>query len=166
MHKAGPFVTQSYLCRLMSIALIHNGCTVQPMQSCIEPRLCICNTELLRVDWCEHRASPRLQHSAALEQSVPGLEAPLVAPAPSASAPCVCTLSLPSRPSADNLPQTSTGRRAILRSLTWLDHAQSADNSSDGGSRGCAKMATALGFALRPVPMPPWPAQPLCTSAA
>ena len=55
---------------------------------------------------------------------------------------------------------------AGLNSLAWFDHVQSADNLSDGGSRGCSKMATALGFTLRPVPMPPWPTHPLCTTAA
>jgi hypothetical protein len=68
----------------MSIALIHNGSTVPPMHSCIEPRLAFVTQSYFVLTG----ASIVQVHACSIVlpwQSVPGLEPLRVAPAPSAS---------------------------------------------------------------------------------
>jgi hypothetical protein len=48
-------------------------------------------------------------------------------------------------------------RLAGLDAMAFFDHVASADNVSDGGSRGCSILAEALGVQLIEKPLPPWP---------
>jgi len=53
---------------------------------------------------------------------------------------------------------------AGLRSAVWWEHVDSKANLADGGTRGSARFAEALGIPLTARAVPPWPLSPLAAS--